>query len=257
MNFWQIRSQRPSKSESCNAMKRFTSTGAPRIGLIDFPGSNCDRDCLDAFSRHFGIKLQAVWHSERTLPKLDAVLLPGGFSYGDYLRSGALAAHSPIMVAVKNFVANGGPALGICNGFQILTESHLLPGALLRNQSRKFICKQVDLLAGSGESVYGRSLAGRRLRMPIAHGEGRYFIDDDGLRRLQDHGQVAFRYVDQSGAASAEANPNGTRDNIAGIVSENGRVLGLMPHPERATDLLVGGSADGLAILESFLSSFM
>ncbi|MEN9833968.1 MAG: hypothetical protein RL011_161 [Pseudomonadota bacterium] len=238
-------------------MKRFTSTGTPRIGLIDFPGSNCDKDCADAFWRHFGIRLQPVWHTERSLPKLDAVLLPGGFSYGDYLRSGALAAHSPIMAEVKSFVAKGGPALGICNGFQILTESHLLPGALLRNNSRKFICKPVDLMAGSGESVYGRSLAGRRLKMPIAHGEGRYYVDDDGLRRLKDHGQVAFRYVDHSGVPSLEANPNGTRDNIAGIVSENGRVLGLMPHPERATDLLIGGSADGLVILESFLSSFM
>ncbi|MBM4250990.1 MAG: phosphoribosylformylglycinamidine synthase subunit PurQ [Deltaproteobacteria bacterium] len=238
-------------------MKRITATGVPRIGLIEFPGSNCDRDCADAFWRHFGIKLQPVWHTERVLPNLDAVLLPGGFSYGDYLRSGALAAHSPIMAAVKSFVASGGPALGICNGFQVLTESHLLPGALLRNQGRKFICKAVDLMAGSGESVYCRSLASRRLRVPIAHGEGRYHIDNDGLQRLRDNGQVAFRYVDQNGAATADANPNGALDNIAGIVSENGRVLGLMPHPERATDLLIGGSADGLAILESFLTSFM
>ena len=238
-------------------MKRFTAAGAPRIGLIDFPGSNCDRDCTDAFDRHLGIKLIPVWHTEHALPQVDAVLLPGGFSYGDYLRSGALAAHSPIMGAVKQFVSKGGPALGICNGFQILTESHLLPGALLRNRSRRFICKFVTLAVGSGNSVYQKQLGAKVLRLPIAHGEGRYYIDDAGLRRLQDHGQIAFRYANATGQANDESNPNGAVDNIAGIVSENGRVMGLMPHPERATDQLLGGSVDGLAVLDTFLSAFM
>ena len=238
-------------------MKRFTAAGAPRIGLIDFPGSNCDRDCTDAFERHFGIKLIPVWHTEQTLPQVDAVLLPGGFSYGDYLRSGALAAHSPIMGAVKSFVSKGGAALGICNGFQILTESHLLPGALLRNRSRRFICKFVNLAVGSGKSVYQEQLGAKVLRLPIAHGEGRYYIDNEGLRRLQDQGQIAFRYADANGQANDESNPNGAVDNIAGIVSENGRVMGLMPHPERATDQLLGGSVDGLAVLDTFVSSFM
>ena len=231
--------------------------GAPRIGLIQFPGSNCDRDCFEAFERHLGIKLELIWHSVASLPRVDAVVIPGGFSYGDYLRSGALAAHSPIMGAVKSFVAKGGAVIGICNGFQILTESHLLPGALLRNTNRKFICKVVNLSVSSGASVYQQRLQDKALRMPVAHGEGRFYIDPDGLRRLQDQGQVAFRYADAKGFATAEANPNGAIDNIAGIVSENGRVLGLMPHPERATDQLIGGSRDGLTVLESFLSSFM
>jgi len=175
-------------------------------------------------------------------------VLPGGFSYGDYLRSGALASHSTIMAAVKQFVAKGGPVLGICNGFQVLTESHLLPGALLRNAGRKFVCEYVTLAPGTGSSVYQTSLKGKKLQVPIAHGEGRYFIDQDGLKRLKDDGGVAFTY---------ESNPNGSLDDIAGVVSKNGRVMGLMPHPERATDTLMGGSNDGLGIWQAFLASFL
>ena len=238
-------------------MTRVTAAGKTRIGLVQFPGSNCDMDCFDAFRRHFSVELQAVWHTERTLPSLDALVLPGGFSFGDYLRSGTLAAHAPIMPAVKSFVEKGGAVIGICNGFQILTESRLLPGALLRNESRSFICKFVNLVPGQGASVYQQQLAGANLRIPIAHGEGRYYIDQAGLKRLQDQGQIAFMYANENGQVSQAANPNGSVANIAGIVSENGRVLGMMPHPERATDVLMGGSADGLKILESFLATFL
>jgi len=235
---------------------KFSPSGKLRIGLVQFPGSNCDQDCFDAMARHFAIKVAPIWHTDTALPPLDAVILPGGFSYGDYLRSGALAAHSPIMAAVKAFVGKGGAVIGICNGFQILTESHLLPGALLRNASRRFICEFVHLAAGAGESVYQKTLAAKVSQLPIAHGEGRFFIDGEGLKRLQGQGQVALRYATHTGQISPQANPNGAIDHIAGIVSANGRVFGLMPHPERATDLLLGGSVDGLAVFEAFLSSF-
>jgi phosphoribosylformylglycinamidine synthase I len=250
-------------------MTRVTAAGRPRISLIQFPGSNCDMDVVDTLRRHFNVTPQLVWHTETSLPATDAVILPGGFSYGDYLRSGALASHSPIMGAVNAFVGKGGPAMGICNGFQILTESKLLPGALLRNLSRQFICKHVNMVSAPGPSTYQRTLTGRVVKMPIAHGEGRYFIGADGLKRLQDNGQIALRYSDTRGHLSDATNPNGATDHIAGIVSENGRVLGMMPHPERATDGELGddfvaardtkntGSKDGLAIFEAFFASFM
>lgn len=238
-------------------MTRTTAVGKPRIGLVQFPGSNCDRDCFEVFRRHFSLELTPVWHTEKTLPALDAVILPGGFSYGDYLRSGALAAHSPVMASVKDFVKKGGPVVGICNGFQVLTESHLLPGALLKNAGRKFVCKFVDLAAAAGPSTYQTTLQSKLSRIPVAHGDGRYYIDQEGLKRLKDKGQIVFHYVDERGVVSTEANPNGSIDNIAGIVSESGRVLGMMPHPERATDKILGGSSDGLAIFEAFLASFL
>jgi len=237
-------------------MTRISSVGNPRVGLIQFPGSNCDADCVDTMKRHFGIETTLVWHTESALPPVDAVILPGGFSYGDYLRSGALASHSPIMGAVKDFVAKGGAAIGICNGFQILTESHLLPGALLRNAGRLFVCEHVGLRGAAGGSTYQRELADRTVRIPIAHGEGRYYIDPDGLARLQDGGRIVFRYATAQGEVTEAANPNGSVDGIAGVVSENGRVMGMMPHPERATDVLMGGSADGLAVWRAFLASF-
>lgn len=243
---------------------RVTSTGRPRIALIQFPGSNCDIDVVDALERHFDVKPQLVWHTDSQLPPTDAVILPGGFSYGDYLRSGALAAHSPVMTAVKDFVAKGGPAMGICNGFQILTESRLLPGTLLRNMSRQFVCKQVHMTSPAGASTYQRTLMGRVIKMPVAHGEGRYYIDAEGLKQLQDKGQIALRYCDSEGQLTDLANPNGATAHIAGVVSENGRVLGLMPHPERAVDMVLGdniemknGSKDGIAVFEAFFSSFL
>lgn len=220
-----------------------SSVGNLRIGVMQFPGSNCDADCMDAFTRHFGLKPVAVWHQETSLPKLDGIVIPGGFSFGDYLRSGALAAHAPIMSEIKKFANNGGSILGICNGFQILVEAQILPGVLLRNHSRTFICKEIPLI-DSDRNI---------LRMPIAHGEGRYWIDEVGLARLEDSDSVAYRYADAFGVATHKANPNGSVANIAGVFSANKKVLGLMPHPERATDQIMGGSADGLVILREFL----
>lgn len=232
-------------------MTRMTSVLKARVGLVQFPGSNCDQDCIDALARHFGINSTLVWHDATQLPPVDAVILPGGFSFGDYLRSGALASHSPVMAAVRRFAQGGGPVLGICNGFQVLTESGLLPGALLGNMARRFICKYVNIKAEPGPSPLQGSLAKQVLSIPIAHGEGRYYVGDEDLRRLQGEGQIAFSYTDSSGAAAE--NPNGSTAAIAGVLSANRRVLGMMPHPERATDELIGGSSDGLKILQAFL----
>lgn len=213
------------------------------IGVMQFPGSNCDVDCMDALKRHFNIDAKPLWHDLRTLPKLDGVVIPGGFSFGDYLRSGALAAHAPIMAEVVKFAHRGGSVLGICNGFQILVESKLLPGVLLKNLSRRFICKQVSLVDSQN----------RILKMPIAHGEGRYWIDEYGLAKLEEKRSIAYQYVASSGGLDASENPNGSVANIAGIFSENKKVLGLMPHPERATDQIMGGGSDGLIVLREFL----
>jgi len=235
---------------------RTTPTGRARIALLQFPGSNCDVDCMDTMARHFGIAVTPVWHSATSLPPVDGVIIPGGFSFGDYLRSGALASHSPVMQAVREFAKMGGAIIGICNGFQILVETQLLPGALLQNVSRKFICQYSSLAVERGDSVYHRALDGMTLRMPIAHGEGRYFASNSDLERLTKDGRILFSYADATGLRTIAANPNGSARNIAGIVSENGRVMGLMPHPERATDLLMGGSADGLEVWRAFLASF-
>ena len=214
-----------------------------RVGVLQFPGSNCDADCLDTLSRHFHLKPIPVWHTEAKLPALDAVVIPGGFSYGDYLRSGALASHSPVMADVKAFAAKGGAILGICNGFQILVESQILPGMLLHNESLKFICQEVTLKGAGGET----------LKMPIAHGEGRYYADAKTLQELQKNNLIAYRYCDAKGEVSQDANPNGALMGIAGIYSANKRILGMMPHPERATDKLMGGSDDGLTVWREFL----
>lgn len=222
---------------------RQSPVGNLSIGIMQFPGSNCDVDCMDALGRHFDIDAKPLWHDLRALPKLDGVVIPGGFSFGDYLRSGALAAHAPIMAEVIKFANRGGAVLGICNGFQILVESKLLPGVLLQNFSRRFICNQVSLVDHQN-SV---------LKMPVAHGEGRYWIDEYGLAKLEEKGSIAYQYVDSNGGLSASANPNGSVANIAGIFSENKKVLGLMPHPERATDQIMGGSSDGLIVLREFL----
>jgi phosphoribosylformylglycinamidine synthase I len=222
---------------------RMSPLGSTSVGVMQFPGSNCDADCIDALSRHLSVKVVPVWHQAHDLPKVDAILIPGGFSFGDYLRSGALASHAPIMSRVKEFAARGGAILGICNGFQILVESQLLPGVLLRNLSRRFVCKQVNLIDSKQ----------RRLRMPIAHGEGRFWINEQGLSRLEDTGCVAYRYVDEDGESTQDANPNGSVANIAGVFSPNKKVLGLMPHPERATDTVMGGSTDGVLVLREFL----
>ncbi len=217
-----------------------------KAAVITFPGSNCDRDLAVAFERA-GASVSRVWHKDDTLPDgTDLVGLPGGFSYGDYLRCGAIAARSPIVAALQAHVRRGGYAIGICNGFQILTETGLLPGVLMRNAGLKFICRTVALKVATGDSVFTGALGkGAEIRLPVAHHDGNYVIDTDGLRRLKDQDRVAFRY---------ERNPNGSTDDIAGVLSENRRVLGMMPHPERAQDGASGGT-DGSVIFRSILAA--
>ena len=211
-----------------------------KVAVLQFPGSNCDQDALKALREDVGVQAEYVWHNDGSLSGFDAVFVPGGFSYGDYLRCGAMASRSAIMQETIRFANEGRPVVGACNGFQILTESGLLPGALLKNERQKFICKNVELEAVNQTSIW-TSGVNKTISLPIAHGEGRYVIDTDGLKRLQDQNQIAFRYVE---------NPNGSVDNIAGVVNEKGNVLGLMPHPERATKELLGGN-DGFLILRA------
>ena len=222
-----------------------------KAAVIVFPGSNCDHDALHALGKIFSVPTTAVWHGDTQLPAVDLVVLPGGFSYGDYLRSGAIARFSPIMKAVAEHAAAGRPLLGICNGFQILCEAGLLPGALLPNVSRSFLCKDVYLRTESRESMFTCAVPeGKILRIPIAHGDGRYTADETTLDRLEGEGQVAFRYCDPSGRQGDEWNPNGSQRAIAGILNGGRNVLGLMPHPERAVETLVA-SADGRLVFES------
>jgi len=211
-----------------------------KVAVLQFPGSNCDQDALKALREDVGVQAEYVWHNDGSLSGFDAVFVPGGFSYGDYLRCGAMASRSAIMQETIRFANEGRPVIGACNGFQILTESGLLPGALLKNEKQKFVCKNVELEAVNQTSIW-TSGVNKTISLPIAHGEGRYVIDTDGLKRLQEQNQIAFRYVE---------NPNGSVDNIAGVVNEKGNVLGLMPHPERATKELLGGN-DGLLILRA------
>lgn len=225
-----------------------------KFGIVTFPGSNCDYDAFHAVTDALGEEAAYIWHRETDLAGADVVVLPGGFSYGDYLRAGAIARFSPVMSAVQAHAKRGGPVLAVCNGFQIACEAGLLPGALLRNASLSFVAEMVRLRVESSDSIFTSGYdAGQVLRIPIAHGEGRYTADADTLDRLEGEGQVAFRYVDRDGATSEGANPNGSMRSIAGIVSEGGNVLGMMPHPERAVDRLLG-SEDGLALFESLLS---
>jgi len=219
--------------------------------VIVFPGSNCDRDVARALQAATDRAPHMVWHGETELPPTDLIVLPGGFSYGDYLRAGAMAAHSPIMGAVVERARAGVPVLGICNGFQILTETGLLPGALVRNASLNFICKDVLLRVESTETLYTRAYAvGQVARFPVAHHDGNYFADPQTLDRLAGDGRVVFRYCDARGQITPEANPNGSQDNIAGICSAGGRILGLMPHPERLADPALGG-ADGVGMFRA------
>jgi len=216
-----------------------------KIGIVVFPGSNCDEDAFHVAGQVLGHQSQLLWHKERDLKGSDLIILPGGFSYGDYLRCGAIARFSPVMEDVAAFSRKGGPVIGICNGFQILTEAGLLPGALLQNAHRQYSCRDVTLRAERTRSRFTAGLTpGDRFRTPIAHGEGAYFIDDEGLKRLEGEGQVAFRYLD---------NPNGSRADIAGIVNASGNVLGMMPHPERNAEPVLG-NADGRRLLASLLS---
>jgi phosphoribosylformylglycinamidine synthase len=223
------------------------------VGIVVFPGANCDHDAYHVVQDVLGHKARFLWHKDTSLTGIDRVILPGGFSYGDYLRCGALARFSPIMTAVAEFAEAGGPVLGICNGFQILCEAGLLPGALARNASLKFICEDVHVRVESDGSPITAGVAkGKVLRVPIAHAEGAYWIDEDALDALERRGQVVLRYCDRDGNVTEGANPNGARHGIAGVRNEAGNVVGLMPHPERASEAVLG-CEDGRVLLEAFV----
>ena len=225
------------------------------FGIIVFPGTWSDGDCFDAVTVNLGEPARYVWHKDTDLSGLDCLVVPGGFSYGDYLRPGAIARFSPVMREVERFAERGGTVIGICNGFQILCESGLLPGALIRNDHLQFRCQWVNLRVENAESRFtNRCEAGDVLAVPISHGEGNYYADAETLDALEANGQVVFRYAEADGEISAESNPNGSSRNIAGIVNAEGNVLGMMPHPERCCDALMGGT-DGLAIFRSIVES--
>jgi phosphoribosylformylglycinamidine synthase subunit PurQ / glutaminase len=226
-----------------------------KASVIVFPGSNCDRDAAIALEMATGAAPAMVWHGDSEIPVSDLIVLPGGFSYGDYLRSGAMAAHSPVMREVIARARAGTPVLGICNGFQVLTEAGLLPGVLMRNATLKFICKDVHLRVERNDSIYThRYHRGEVVRFPIAHKDGSFFADAGTLTRLEGEGLVAFRYCDSVGAVTPEANPNGSRNNIAGIYNKTGTVLGLMPHPERLADVALSGT-DGAKMFLSLVET--
>jgi phosphoribosylformylglycinamidine synthase len=221
-----------------------------RVAVVTFPGSNGDHDAYHALADDLGFDTDLVDYRETDLDRYDAVVVPGGFSYGDALRAGAIARFSPVMPAIQDFAASGRPVLGICNGFQVLCEAHLLPGALLRNKSLRFHCFWTHIRIEQATSMWTESLQpGDVLRLPVAHGQGSYFIDPDGLRELQDNGQIVARYADENGRVGDITNPNGSLDSIAAVSNRQGNVVGLMPHPERATNNLTGGN-DGLRLLQ-------
>jgi phosphoribosylformylglycinamidine synthase len=225
-----------------------------RFAVLEFPGSNCDHDCVHTLGKVLKQKVDLVWHENARLPEgTDCVVVPGGFSYGDYLRCGAVARFSPVMKAVFGHAKRGGLVWGICNGFQILAESHLVPGVLLRNKGLRFLCRDVHVRVERPDSAFtAKAKAGRVLRLPIAHGEGNYFCEADTLKRLMDRRQIALRYCGADGSLSDEANPNGSLESIAGVLNERGNVLGMMPHPERASEAVLGGT-DGRVLFESAL----
>ena len=226
-----------------------------KFGIVVFPGSNCDHDAYHAAKHVLGQDAEFVWHKDTDLKNADVVVLPGGFSYGDYLRTGAIARFSPIMNAVRAFAERGGPVLGVCNGFQILLEAGLIPGAMLRNRSVKFQCEQVYVRVDQTDTPFTAACRpGQVLQMPIAHGEGNYFAPPDVIARLEANGQVVFRYTNAAGEVTDEANPNGSVAAIAGLCNERRNVVGLMPHPERACESALG-SADGLRVFESAVES--
>ena len=228
-----------------------------KFGVVIFPGSNCDHDCYYVIESVIGKPVEFIWHQDTSVNGFDAIILPGGFAYGDYLRTGALAKFSPVMAAVREFADKGGLVYGICNGFQVLTEAGLLPGALMRNVSMKYICKFLYLRTETTNTPYTNLLKkGQTLRIPIGHGDGNFFADADTLKRIEDNDQVVFRYSDAEGRITGEANPNGSLNNIAGIVNEKRNVLGMMPHPDRSSEQILG-SADGKLIFESMVNALV
>ena len=226
-----------------------------KFGVSVFPGTWSDVDCYSVIEDVLGHDVDYVWHKETDLDRYDCVIIPGGFSYGDYLRCGSIASLSPIVSSIKKFAARGGLVIGICNGFQILCESGLLPGALIRNSHLQFRCQWVNLRIETKDSPFTRYAdEGQVIQVPISHGEGNYYADEHTLEKLEDNGQVLFRYCDESGDITTESNPNGSLNNIAGIANENGNVLGMMPHPERCCDEILGG-VDGKLIFNSIIKS--
>lgn len=228
-----------------------------KFGVLVFPGSNCDHDAYHVISKHVGQPVDFIWHKETDLSGYDAVIVPGGFSYGDYLRAGALARFSPVMKAVKEFASEGKFVFGICNGFQILCEAGLLPGALMRNENLHFICKHVNIKVENEKTPFTSEVkSGKVLSIPIAHAEGNYVCDDETFHKLEENNQIVFRYCDENGEVTQEANPNGSRSNIAGICNLDRNVVGMMPHPERACENLLG-SEDGRDIFRSLTNAIL
>jgi len=227
-----------------------------KFGIVVFPGSNCDHDCYHVVRNVLGQEAEYIWHKDKEINGFDCLILPGGFSYGDYLRTGAIAKFSPVMNSVREFADKGGFVIGICNGFQILVEAGLLPGALMRNRDLKFICESRYIRVESSDTPFTRLYKkGEVVKFPIAHADGNYFADDETLKRIQDNGQIVFRYCDADGEVAEEANPNGSLLNIAGICNEKRNVLGIMPHPERCAENILGNT-DGKRVFESIINSF-
>ncbi|MEX2597241.1 MAG: phosphoribosylformylglycinamidine synthase subunit PurQ [Salibacteraceae bacterium] len=224
-----------------------------KFGVITFPGSNCDHDMIYVLETIMGQQVERLWHKDHDLKGCDFIAIPGGFSYGDYLRSGAIARFSPIMQEVIDFAQKGGYVFGVCNGFQILCEAGLLPGALQHNDNRKFVCRNVHVKVDNTDSLITRAMSkGQVLKIPIAHGEGNYYNSAEGIKDLEDNGQVLFRYCDDAGNVTPESNPNGSINNIAGVCNKKRNVFGMMPHPERAADLNLGNQ-DGKLLFESIV----
>ena len=229
-----------------------------KIAIVVYPGSNCDRDVFRILNNVLNVEAKLIWHTDKNIDEFDGIILPGGFSYGDYLRAGVIAAYSPIMEEIKNMAREGKPVLGICNGFQILVEAGLLPGALLRNIGLKFICKWVGLKVENSDTIFTRHMKKDDVQyMPIAHNEGRYFIDEDDLKELKRHNQIVFRYTSPNKGELEDYNPNGSVEGIAGVCNDKGNVMGLMPHPERASEKLLSpyGDNSGINIFSSIISS--
>jgi phosphoribosylformylglycinamidine synthase subunit PurQ / glutaminase len=227
----------------------------PKFGVVVFPGSNCDHDTYYVLKKLLDLDVIFLWHKQTNLEDCDIIILPGGFSYGDYLRTGSIARFSPIMNEVIGFAEKGGYVLGICNGFQILLEAGLLPGVMIRNESLNFVCKDIYLKIENKETVFTKDINGKlALKVPIAHGEGNYFADESTLKELEANNQIVFRYSDKDGSITTSANPNGSVRNIAGIINKSGNVLGMMPHPERSSDSVLG-KTDGSLIFNSLVNN--
>jgi len=227
----------------------------PKFGVVVFPGSNCDHDTYYVLRKILDLDVIFLWHKQSSLEDCDVIILPGGFSYGDYLRTGAIARFSPIMNEIISFANNGGYVLGICNGFQILLEAGLLPGVMIRNESLNFVCKDIYLKTVNKKTVFTKSINGKNvMKVPIAHGEGNYFADENTLKELEDNNQIVFRYSERDGSITSSSNPNGSVKNIAGIINKAGNVLGMMPHPERSSDSVLG-KTDGSLIFKSLVNN--